>query len=246
MTVSTPFKAAVLVNAENKEDGISAVDLAFRAAFQERISSACPGAQVDFFDPIVAQIYPEPAQYDLIVLTGGTADAMAKDVPWVLKMQDFLRTTVEKCPTQKIVGICWGHQIVHVAFGGAVGPMEKLEVGVTPITLTSTGSSFYSSYLPSTERYNIHQFHEMEVKTPGQGFITLAEANQSLVNAANTILTIQGHPEMYAELSKLLLRDTQKYMGVDAAEKEALEINIDSPHDGIAIWKRIVQWAGEV
>jgi GMP synthase-like glutamine amidotransferase len=112
--------------------------------------------------------------------------------------------------------------------------------------LTSTGSSFYSSYLPSTEGYNIHEFHELEVKTPGKGFIALAEDNQSLVNATNTILTIQGHPEMSAELSKLLLKDTPEYMGVDAAEKEALEIKINSPHDGIAIWKRIVRWAGEV
>jgi GMP synthase-like glutamine amidotransferase len=122
MTVSAPFKAAVLINS------ISALDPAFRAAFQERISSACPGAQVDFFDPIEAQIYPEPAQYDLIVLSGGTADVMAKDIPWVLKMQDFLRTTVEKCPTQKILGICWGHQTINIAFGGVVGPMDKFEV----------------------------------------------------------------------------------------------------------------------
>lgn len=124
MTDSRQFKAAVLVNA------ISAVDDRFKAAFQKSISSACPGACVDFFDPIEAQMYPEPGQYDLIVLTGGTADAMAKDIPWVLKMQDFLRKTAKECPTQKIVGICWGHQTIHIAFGGLVGPMEdnKFEV----------------------------------------------------------------------------------------------------------------------
>ncbi|KAJ4298022.1 hypothetical protein N0V90_005921 [Kalmusia sp. IMI 367209] len=240
MTVSTPFKAAVLVNAK------SALDDAFKAAFQERISSACPGAQVDFFDPIEAQIYPEPAQYDLFVLTGGTADVMAKDIPWMLTLQEFLRTTVEKCPTQKILGICWSHEFINIAFGGVVGPMDKFEVGVTPITLTSTGSSFFSSYLPSTEECKIHVFHELEVKTPGKGFIALAEDNQCLINATNTILTFQGHPEMSAELSKLLLKDTPQYMGVDATEKEALDTKINSPHDGIAIWKRIVQWAIEV
>jgi len=45
-------------------------------------------------------------------------------------MQDFLRRTVEECPTQKIVGICWGHQVINVTFGGVVGPMDndKFEV----------------------------------------------------------------------------------------------------------------------
>lgn len=93
---------------------------------------------------------------------------------------------------------------------------------------------------------NIHEFHELEVKIPGKGFIALAEDNQSLVNATNTILTFQGHPEMSAELSKLLLGDMPQYMGVNAAEREALEIKINSPHDGIVIWKRIIQWASEV
>jgi hypothetical protein len=50
---------------------------------------------------------------------------------------------------------------------------------------------------------------------------------------------------MSAELTKLLLRDVPKYAGVNAAEKEALEIKINNPHDGIALWKRIIQWAGE-
>jgi hypothetical protein len=123
MTISTPFKVAVLVNS------ISALDPAFNAAFRECISSASPGARIDFFDPIEAQTYPEPGQYGLIVLTGGaTADASAKDIPWVLKMHNFLRTTAEKHPKQKIVAVCWGHEVTHIAFGGVIGPMGKFEV----------------------------------------------------------------------------------------------------------------------
>lgn len=86
----------------------------------------------------------------------------------------------------------------------------------------------------------------MEVKNPGKGFTALAEDNQCLVNATNTILTFQGHPEMSAELSKLLLGHTPQYMGADAAEKDALETKINNKHDGSAIWKRIIDWTGEL
>jgi GMP synthase-like glutamine amidotransferase len=119
------------------------------------------------------------------------------------------------------------------------------KIGVMPICLTSIGTSFFESYLPSDTQYRIHEFHELEVKTPGKGFFALAENNQCLVNATNTILTFQGHPEMSASLSALLLSQTPKYMGIDAAEKQALDVKIKSEHDGLAIWKRIIQWAKE-
>ena len=114
-----------------------------------------------------------------------------------------------------------------------------------PITLTGAGSSFFTSYLPSTKVYRIPEFHEQEVKTPGKNFIALAEENQCFINSANTILTFQGHPEMSAGLTRLLLKDMPKYRDLNAAENDALEMRIDSQHDGTALWKRIVDWAGK-
>lgn len=259
MTVPTSFRVAVLVNSK------SSLDPAFNAAFQRSITNARPDAQIELFDPIEAQIYPEPGQFNLIVLTGGgTADATAEDVPWVMKMREFLTKTAEENPTQKIVGVCWGHEIIHIAFGGVLGPMDLFEVcgfskrllcistdvapkvGVMPVALNDVGSSFFSKWLPSAEKLNIHEFHEMEVKNPGRGFTALAESNQITVNAANTILTFQGHPEMDAELSTLLLNETKQYSGRDEAEKDATRKRINSPHDGAAVWKRIMHWTEEL
>ncbi|EHL03424.1 hypothetical protein M7I_0647 [Glarea lozoyensis 74030] len=118
-----------------------------------------------------------------------------------------------------------------------------LQIGVYPVTLTPNGQTFFTTSLPSETHYNIHQFHEREVKTRGKGFIALAENNQCFVNAANTILTLQGHPEMSVELSKMLLEDVPKYLDVEEVERKALEDRVEREHDGMAIWKRI---AGEV
>jgi len=122
MTSPQPFKAAVLVNSP----GSAPIDVAFQKAFRSYITTASPGAQVDFFDPIEAQIYPGPGVYDLIVLTGGGGehDADAQDVSWVAKLREWVKRIGETAPRQKIVAVCWGHQVVQVVFGGTISAMS--------------------------------------------------------------------------------------------------------------------------
>lgn len=133
------------------------------------------------------------------------------------------------------------------------------------VLLTEEGGEFFSrlhgedlpversvsdafSSLQSMERRSlqIHQFHEREVKTPGRGFVALAENNQCLVNEANTVLTFQGHPEMDQSLSRQLLEVSSRYVGADEKEKDALERRIVGEHDGNEIWDTIVGWARRV
>jgi GMP synthase-like glutamine amidotransferase len=123
MTLPNRLRVAVLVNSFEHAAPIHAVKDSFTTAIQ----NASPAAQVDFYDPIKAQVYPDPASYDLIVLSGGTADPSGSD-PWVLKVQGFLRRTVEVWPKQKMMGVCWGHQTICITFGGVVGAMDKSEV----------------------------------------------------------------------------------------------------------------------
>lgn len=111
------LKIAILQN-DHKSEGYWKD---FREAFCSVISAAAPDSQISFFDPIELQIYPELSDnYDLIILSGGNAEHDG-NVPWVLKMQAFIRTVAQNHPHQKLVGICWGHQAIHKSLGGTVG-----------------------------------------------------------------------------------------------------------------------------
>jgi GMP synthase-like glutamine amidotransferase len=216
-----------------------------RASFTSAITSASSASSppiIDFFDPIVAQIYPDPAEYDLIVLSGGTADPMGSQ-PWVLKMQDFLRTTAREHPKQKIVGICWGHQTICVSFGGVVGNREEgAEIGVTDLTLTAAGQKMLP--LGAGSKVRLHEFHRREVKTPADGFVELAEDKQMFMNELRTIWTIQGHPELNMELGKAMVENTPAYMGI-GGEKDELLKRAEREHDGVEVWKGILEWVGQ-
>jgi len=243
MTAINSLKIAVLIN------GFEGPNTpAIRASFASAITAASATLQnsatpiIDFFDPVFTQVHPDPSKYDLIVLSGGTADPMGSDA-WVLKLQDFLRATIKGHPKQKIVGICWGHQTICVALGGTVGSMDSAEIGVTRIQLTSDGSKMFP--FANNQGMQIHEFHRREIKVPARGFMPLAEGNQAFLNGSYTILTFQGHPEMNAALAKSLLTSAPAYMGVDEKQKEMLAKNMESAHDGVHIWERILAWVSE-
>jgi GMP synthase-like glutamine amidotransferase len=237
-----PLKIAVLINGFETE-----YSPAVRASFISATTSAAqiaklPTPTIDFYDPIVAQIHPDPSNYDLIVLSGGTADHKKPD-PWVLKLRAYLQTTVREHPKQKLLGICWGHQALAISSGDSVEMMEGAEIGITQINLTTAGKKMFP--FSNDGRLKIHEFHRREIRVPAEGFVSLAEGNQAFLNEANTILTFQGHPELNEGLAKIYLRNAPSYMGVGDAEKEGLARNMEESHDGVPIWARILEWVRE-
>ena len=239
-TSGNPLRIAILIN--GYESAYKPLTLTSFKSALTTASRPSPSPSIDFYDPIVAQTYPDPEKYDLIILSGGSADPMGSD-PWVLKLQDYLRETVAQYPKQKLVGICWGHQTLSVTFGGTVGSMESAELGVNSFSLTEQGTALFSS-LPS-KNLRIHEFHRREITSPAKDFIPLAEQNQSFVNTANTILTFQGHPELNPDLARAMLDAAPSYMGVEGARKKDLFDKLEDEHDGVDVLRRVLAWVKE-
>lgn len=132
-----------------------------------------------------------------------------------------------------------------VSFGGTVcNRAGGAEIGVTTLQLTEEGKKILGS-VEKDGKVDIHEYHRREVKVKPQGFMELAEGNQMFMNERKTIWTFQGHPEMNEGLAKAMLADTPAYMGVDKTEREEIARRMERGHDGVEIWKRILEWVGE-
>ncbi|GMG34637.1 unnamed protein product [Aspergillus oryzae] len=217
MSNPVPLRIAVLVNTPPNNEFWNDVNEAYRAAFQ----AVAPDAQIDMYDPVFQGNFPDPQHYDLIVLSGGKADASSSE-PWVLGVLDFLRKTARESPNTKILGICWGHQAISRAFGGAVRA-----VPTGPIRLP--------------------EFHVREVAKPGLGFVHLAENHEMFVNQENTVLSFQAHPEVQAALAKkMLLEEDDVYNGnLSQQELEDHLKKLDQPTDGFEVLRRVIEWVEE-
>jgi GMP synthase-like glutamine amidotransferase len=85
----------------------------------------------DIFDVINMQEYPSykdigSRKYDAILLTGSDCSADGND-PWILKLVDFLKTVqTDHVGHVKLIGICFGHQVILRAAGGKT---EENEAG---------------------------------------------------------------------------------------------------------------------
>lgn len=126
--------------------------------------------QIRKWDVVVAQEYPRPEDVDAILLTGGSKwttrsaahqctllivtghNAFDND-PWILKLVDYVQKVFETRQA-RIIGICFGHQIIARATGARIGRNpEGWEISVTQINLNEGGSRLFGqNTLVSAER----------------------------------------------------------------------------------------------
>jgi microsomal dipeptidase-like Zn-dependent dipeptidase/gamma-glutamyl-gamma-aminobutyrate hydrolase PuuD len=114
-----------------------------------------------------------------------------------------------------LLGICRGHQVVNVAFGGTLyqdlaaqcdGNRVKhsqdlaRELPSHSITLTDTNSKLYAIF--GRDTLLVNSFHHQAVKDLAPGFIPTASApdrvNEGMEHPEYPILSVQWHPECMA------------------------------------------------
>lgn len=121
----------------------------FRSLLTKALDSSDPPQKLeDVFDVSVFHVvenetnYPNLDDVDGILISGSKHDAFGND-PWVVRLTEFTRQAYDTNRV-RIVGICFGHQILGRALDAKVGRSDRgWEIAVTKIDCTEQGKQIF-------------------------------------------------------------------------------------------------------
>lgn len=112
-------------------------------ALQHPNLSSKSGLSFTTYDVTQEHYPPSLDNLDAILITGSRYNSF-DNTPWILKLVAFTKNILEKQDRVRVVGVCFGHQIVGRAMGSKVGRSPGgWEASVTAVDLTKRGQEIF-------------------------------------------------------------------------------------------------------
>lgn len=183
------------------------------------------GFEVESFD-VAGGVLPKAAAHDAYLVTGSPA-GVYEPLAWIAPLMEFIRGAGQA----RMVGICFGHQVMAEALGGKV---EKSDKG------WGTGLHCYDvvrqePWMDGARTIAAPASHQDQVVIqPPRTEITLASAFTPFAGLAWTdrpAISFQFHPEFSPAFAKALIE--KRYDVVP--DPEATIASLDAPNDNARI-----------
>lgn len=208
------------------------------------------GEYPDMFEALLRQVNPELefctwdveagelpddlSAVDGYIITGSKSSAY-DDKPWIRALEDFIRHA--HLVKIKLVGICFGHQLVARALGGLVDKSVNgwgcgVQVySVSDPQLLADGQGLDLQLLAS------HQDQVMLAPVGAQVIARNDHCDIAGFRIGEHILTFQGHPEFIPEYSREIMALRREMIG-EARVAEGLASLDKHDHQG----ERVARW----
>lgn len=167
-------------------------------------------------------------------LVTGSRSSVYEPLDWIEPTAELIRRITAS--GRRIVGICFGHQLIAAALGGQVGRSEK----GWGVGLHSWDINHQASWMnPPVSTFALLAMHQDQVQQlPEQG-IPLAGSDFCPVAAfqiGDSAVGFQGHPEFNKVLSRTLMEYRQHSIGSERVRAGINSLAGDPHSDTIARW----------
>lgn len=190
-----------------------------------------PEFDVESFDVSAGELPGDPAEHGAYLITGSPA-GVYEPLPWIGPLCNFIRAADQA----KMVGVCFGHQVMAEALGGHV---EKSDKG------WGAGLHHYSvvrsePWMEGAKTIAVPASHQDQVliQPPNTDVVTSSAFTQyaGLAWTDRPAISFQFHPEFAPDYAKALIE--KRYDIVP--DPDAAIASLDAPNDNarVADWIR--------
>ena len=207
------------------------------------------GEYPDMFAALLGQVDPDlefvvydvehgqyPADIDEVdaYLITGSKSGVYEDKPWIAPLMAFVRELDSR--RKKLIGICFGHQLVAQALGGSV---QKSSKGWGMGLHTHRFSHAPAWHDQGDRDLDILVSHQDQVLKAADGAQVLAGSEfceNAVIQIGHHILTFQGHPEFVPDLSREIMEFRRELIGENVYSTGMA--SLQGTHEG----QRVARW----
>jgi GMP synthase-like glutamine amidotransferase len=178
--------------------------------------------------------YPEHIDDCDAYLITGSKSSVYDNKPWIQQLQDYVVTLAGR--QKKLIGICFGHQLIAQALGGQTQKSDKgWGVGLATSTVYVTKPWMD----PVKESFVLITSHQDQVtRLPPHAEVIAGDdfCAYASYQIGEHILTFQGHPEFTQAYARQRLHDRREIIGEQRYQKGMASLNQNADHPLIAQW----------
>ncbi|EHA8589766.1 Gamma-glutamyl peptidase 3 [Cocos nucifera] len=181
--------------------------------------------------------------YDGFVISGSPHDAYGND-PWILRLCFLLQTL--DAMQKRVLGICFGHQVLCRALGGRVGKARGgWDIGVRKVIMMEDLSrcKFLEGFEELPHGALIIECHQDEVvcEVPLEAEV-LASSEKTGVEMfaiGDHILGIQGHPEYTKDILSNLIDQLTNMKTIDRGFADDTKRRLEAAEPDRSFWGKV-------
>ncbi|KLJ10219.1 hypothetical protein EMPG_14390 [Blastomyces silverae] len=197
------------------------------------------GLEISKWDVVEGDKYPNLEDVDAVLITGSRHNSY-EDIPWINRLVEFTSKVLAQ-DRVRIIGVCFGHQILGRALGVKVGPNERgWEVAVHDMDLTDKGKELFG-----VSKLRLQQMHRDIVHYCPPNVTLLGSSPVCDVQgmyAPGRFISVQGHPEFTKDIVAEILHARRDAGIFPTGIYEGGVATVGNEHDGLVVGKAFLEF----
>lgn len=200
--------------------------------FAQLLRAQDPELDLVIYD--VQEACPAEITCDAYLITG-SKDSVYDDLPWIDELVVFLRRVL--AAGKKVIGICFGHQLMAHFFGGRVAPSSQgWAVGVHTSHIDKIKPWMGAVTEPEISLLSSHKDQVVELPADAEVFMSNEFCPVAGFTLGDQVLNVQGHPEFVAAYSSDLMDMRAELIGDAVYQAGKQSLSIPTQPDVVARW----------